>query len=93
MSNSSSHSLDPNSPEASRSEAVNVVSPETALALLSIVHRIGLAEPKAGEDLEDIVARMHHRIDYLIRAHARQIGARKIIELMAMHDDIARLVP
>ena len=47
----------------------------------------------AGEDSDGLASRCHYRIDHLMREHALQVGARRIIELMDLHDAIERLIP
>jgi hypothetical protein len=53
---------------------------------------IGLTR-EDGEDDESLSSRCHYRIDVLIRQHATQVGAHRIIELMHLHDTVERLAP
>jgi hypothetical protein len=62
------------------------------LDLDALAETIGLSRHD-GEDNHDLASRCHYRIDDLMRQHALQVRALRIVELMDLHDAIERLVP
>lgn len=46
-----------------------------------------------GEDNDGLASRCHYQIHHLIREHALQVGAERILDLIALHDFVHRLAP
>ena len=65
---------------------------KTAKKLQRLARALGIT-PGADGDGDALASDCHYRVDELIREHAREIGARKIIDLLEIHTTIERLTP
>ena len=70
---------------------INQMAP-LCTSLDALGNKLGL-DRRNGEDDEALASRCHYRIDDLIRNRAVQVGAHEILQLMDLHEELARLVP